>query len=293
LTIIDPAANIGRVFLFLLCSPFYPADPSRMTSRPSEPGSSSQPRPVQRGYLGLSARPLHILVFLTPIIVAAELGVLGVGGENIGDKLVAHRMLVRFFELFGVLGLHLPVLALVVALIVQHILSKDRWRIEPIVPAAMVVESAFLTGPLLILVLLLQPASAAAAAALQGEPGLLNPKSGILLALGAGLYEEMLFRLVVITAVHFVAADLLRVPDAAAKVLAIAVSAAMFAMHHDTSLPAAVGGGTDWRLFSFYVLAGIYFGVLFLGRGLGIAVGVHACYDLLVLVVMPGFADSA
>jgi hypothetical protein len=263
-----------------------------MTTRPSEPASSSQSRPVQRGYLGLSARPLHILVFLIPIIVAAELGVLGVGGENIGDKLVAHRMLVRFFELFGVLGLHLPALALVVALIVQHILAKDRWRIEPIVPAAMVVESAFLTGPLLILVLLLQPASPAAAA-LQAEPGLLNPKSGILLALGAGLYEEMLFRLVVITAVHFVAADLLRVPDAAAKVIAIAVSAAMFAMHHDTSLAAAAGGGTDWRLFSFYILAGIYFGVLFLGRGLGIAIGVHACYDLLVLVVMPGFANSA
>jgi hypothetical protein len=263
-----------------------------MITRSSEPGSIGLPRPVQRGYLGLSARPLHILVFLIPIIVASELGVLGVGGENIGDKLVAHRMLVRFFELFGVLGLHLPVLALVVALIVQHILSKDRWRIEPIVPAAMVVESAFLTGPLLILVLLLQPGTPAAAA-LQSEPGLLNPKSGILLALGAGLYEEMLFRLVVITAVHFVAADLLRVPDAAAKVIAIAVSAAMFAMHHDTGLPAAMGGGTDWRLFSFYVLAGIYFGVLFLGRGLGIAVGVHACYDLLVLVVMPGFSNSA
>ncbi len=263
-----------------------------MTIRPSETESSNRPRSAPRGYLGLSARPLHILVFLIPIIVAAELGVLGVGGENIGDKLVAHRMLVRFFDLFGVIGLHLPALALVVTLIVQHILARDRWRIEPIVPAAMVVESAFLTGPLLILVLLLQPASAAAAA-LQSEPGLLNPKSGILLALGAGLYEEMLFRLVIITAVHFVAADLLRVPDAAAKVIAIAVSAAMFAMHHDTGIPPELGGGTDWRLFSFYVLAGIYFGVLFLGRGLGIAVGVHACYDLLVLVVMPGFAGSS
>ncbi len=263
-----------------------------MTIRPSEPESGSRPRPAPRGYLGLSAQPLHILVFLIPIIVAAELGVLGVGGENIGDKLVAHRMLVRFFELFGVLGLHLPALALVATLIVQHILAKDRWRIEPIVPAAMVVESAFLTGPLLILVLLLQPASPAATA-LQSEPGLLNPKSGILLALGAGLYEEMLFRLVVITAVHFVAADLLRVPDAAAKVIAIAVSAGMFAMHHDTALAAELGGGTDWRLFSFYMLAGIYFGILFLGRGLGIAVGVHACYDLLVLVVMPGFAGSS
>ncbi len=257
-----------------------------MPSRPSETGPAFRPRPVQHGYFGLSAKPLHILVFLLPIIVAAELGVLGVGGENIGEKLAAHQMLVRFFNLFGVLGLHLPALALVVALIVQHVLSKDRWRIEPIVPAAMVVESAFLTGPLLILVLFLQPA---APAALQGESGFLNPKSGILLALGAGLYEEMLFRLVLITAIHFVAADLLRVPDAMAKVLAIAASAVLFAMHHDTALAT---GGTDWRLFSFYTMAGIYFGILFLGRGLGIAVGVHACYDLLVLVVMPAVAGG-
>jgi|TARA_R110000782_G_scaffold57258_16_gene119707 hypothetical protein len=263
-----------------------------MSVRPNESGHSpARPGPRQLGYFGLSARPLHILVFLIPVIVAAELGTLGLGGEGIGAQLAAHRMLVRFFELFGVLGLHLPALALVITLITQHVMSRDRWRIEPIVPAAMVVESAFLTGPLLILVLLLQP-SETAAAAVQNGTGVLTARSGVLLALGAGLYEEMLFRLVVITAMHFVAADLLRMPDAAAKVLAIAVSAVLFALHHDTTLPAIAGGGTDWRLFSFYVLAGIYFGVLFLGRGLGIAVGVHACYDLLVLVIMPGFAVS-
>ena len=218
------------------------------------------------------------------------MGTLGLGGEGIGAQLAAHRMLVRFFELFGVLGLHLPALALVITLLIQHVLSKDRWRVEPIVPLAMVVESAFLTGPLLILVLLLQPGNPAAAA-FQGDMSLLTPKSGILLALGAGLYEEMLFRLVVITAMHFVAADLLRIPDRGAMVLAVLVSAVLFALHHDTSLPVAMGGGTDWRLFAFYLLAGIYFGVLFLGRGLGIAIGVHACYDLLVLVVMPGFSS--
>ncbi|MCC5824343.1 MAG: CPBP family intramembrane metalloprotease [Phycisphaerales bacterium] len=264
-----------------------------MSRRTHEPGlHPTRPAgPLQRGYFWLSARPLHILVFLTPVIIAAELGALGLGGDGIGAQLAAHRMLVRFFELFGVLGLHLPALALVIALIVQHVLSKDRWRIEPIVPAAMVVESAFLTGPLLILVLILQPGSPAAAA-LEGGPDFLSPKSGILLALGAGLYEEMLFRLVVITAMHFVAADLLRLPDTAAKVIAVLVSAVLFALHHDTTLPAMMGGGTDWRLFSFYFIAGVYFGVLFLARGLGIAVGVHACYDLLVLVIMPGFAGS-
>lgn len=258
-------------------------DPVTQRSRPVRAG------PVQRGYFGLSARPLHILVFLIPVIVAAELGALGVGGESIATQLAAHRMLVRFFEAFGVLGLHLPALALVVTLVIQHILAKDRWRIEPVVPAAMIVESAFLTGPLLILVLILRPDAPAAVAVTNGGIGPFTPQSGILLAMGAGLYEEMLFRLVIITAIHFVAADLLRVPDAPAKVLAIFVSAVLFALHHDTAL---ASGAMDRTLFAFYLLAGIYFGVLFLGRGLGIAIGVHACYDLLVLVVMPGINGS-
>lgn len=263
-----------------------------MSTPKHEPGlHPARPGPVHRGYFWLSARPLHMLVFLAPVIIAAEIGALGLGGQGVGAQLAAHRMLVRFFDLFGLLGLHLPALALVVTLLVQHLLSKDRWRIEPIVPAAMVVEAAFLTGPLLILVLLLQPATAVAAG-VTGGVGPLPPKSGILLALGAGLYEETLFRLVLITAVHFVAADLLRVPNRPAALLAILVSAVLFALHHDTALPAALGGGTDWRLFSFYLAAGVYFGVLFIWRGLGIAVGVHACYDLLVLVIMPGFAAA-
>lgn len=243
--------------------------------------------PARRGYFDLSSRPLHILLFLLPVVIAAELGTLGLGGERIADQLAAHQMLIRFFDLFGVLGLHLPALALVVTLVVQHILSRDRWRIEPIVPAAMVVESAFLTGPLLILVLILQSSPPAAAGI---DDAVLATRSGVLLALGAGLYEEVLFRLVLITAIHFIAADLLRVPDAGAKTLAVLVSALLFTLHHN--LDPASTGAVSPRLAAFFFLAGIYFGVLFLARGLGIAVGVHAVYDLLVLVVMPGFADA-
>jgi tRNA(fMet)-specific endonuclease VapC len=44
-----------------------------MTSRPFETGPAFRPSPVQHGYFWLSARPLHMLVFLLPIIVAAEL----------------------------------------------------------------------------------------------------------------------------------------------------------------------------------------------------------------------------
>ncbi|MEM9372282.1 MAG: CPBP family glutamic-type intramembrane protease [Planctomycetota bacterium] len=243
---------------------------------------------ARRGYFWLSSRPLHILVFLVPVVVAAELGTIGLGGESIANQLAAHRMLVRFFEIFGVLGLHLPAIAIVITLLIQHVLSSDRTRIEPIVPAAMVVESAFLTGPLLILVLILQPGFSPAAAGIEGTTA---GGSGLLLAMGAGLYEEFLFRLVIITAVHFVAADLVRMPSRGASVVAVLVSAVLFAIHHDIT---SAAGGVNWRLAVFYFFAGVYFGVLFLARGLGIAVGVHALYDLLVLVVIPAFeaADS-
>ncbi len=260
------------------------------THRTDTPLSSARTIPSQRGYFGLSASPLHVLVFLIPVIIAAEMGTLGLANEGIGAQLAAHRMLVRFFDLFGVVGLHLPALAIAVTLLVQHVLSKDRWKIEPIVPAAMVVESAFLTGPLLILVLILQQPVAEALAATVNEAGTLSPRSGILLALGAGLYEEVLFRLVIITGIHFVAADLFRIPDSGAKFIAVVASAVLFALHHDTTGP---DGAIQIRLFAFYVLAGLYFGLLFLTRGLGIAVGVHAIYDLLVLVVMPGVASSS
>lgn len=252
--------------------------------RPERTGT----RAIQRGYFWLSTRPLHVLAFLMPVVVAAELGTFALGGQSIATQLAAHRMLVRFFETFGVLGLHVPAIAIVVALFMQHLISKDRWRIEPIVPAAMLVESAFLTGPLLILVLLLQPGAVPAAVALT-EDSSIGGGSGILLALGAGLYEEVLFRLVIITAIHFVAADLIRIPERGARVIAVIVSAFLFALHHDV---ATMSGGINWRLAAFYFLAGVYFGVLFLARGLGIAVGVHALYDLLVIVVMPGFASN-
>lgn len=257
------------------------------TTEIMRPERSSVPA-AQRGYFWLSTRPLHVLAFLLPVVIAAELGTFALGDGSIANQLAAHRMLVRFFETFGVLGLHVPAIAIVIALLAQHIIAKDRWRIEPIVPAAMLVESAFLTGPLLILVLMLQPGGSAAAAAVANGAAVTDGRSGILLALGAGLYEEVLFRLVVITALHFVAADLLRFPEKGARVIAVVVSAVLFAVHHDVAIR---GGGINWRLATFYFLAGVYFGILFLARGLGIAVGVHALYDLLVIVVMPGFAS--
>lgn len=256
----------------------------------------------QRGYFWLSSQPLHTLIFLLPIILVYEFGSMGFMGAGITSRLEAQDMLVRFFDLFGVLGLHLPSLALVLTLVVQQFLSRASWKIVPMVPLAMIAESAFLTGPLIILAIILEPQSQAVLLqAVADSPVVLEVAGsvgssdafweGIFLAFGAGLYEEMLFRLVLITILHFMITDVLSFKDRTGKIVAVVLSAIAFAWLHDAVYTAGIG--LNLRLAAFYTLAGVYFGILFLSRGLGIAVGAHLMYDLLVFVVMPGIQDQS
>ena len=114
-----------------------------------------------------------------------------------------------------------------------------------------------------------------------------SQESQFMLALGAGLYEEMLFRLVLITMIHFLIADVFGFSETKAFFIAILLSSVAFAWYHDQIF--MLDGSLNFRMAFFYFLAGMYFGILFLMRGLGIAVGVHLFYDLLVLVIIPSF----
>ncbi len=240
---------------------------------------------MREGYFERSMRPLHVLVFIAPFLLFYELGLLGILGDG-ADSLEAHRMLVRFFNLFGVVGLHLPSIALVLYLLIQHILSRDSWKLQPSVLVRMAAESAFLTGPLIILVMVLDPGRSGALV----QSISIGPTNGerLMLAFGAGLYEEMLFRLLLITLVHFLLSDTLGVKSAKASMIAVVISAIAFAWHHDQIF--RLDGSLNLTLGVFYVLAGLYFGILYLKRGFGIVVGVHLIYDLLVLVVIPAFS---
>lgn len=254
---------------------------------PTQAGSTNLPL-ARGGYFHSSAQPWHILLFLLPFILFHELASAGVIGGGVSETLEAQDMLVRFFDLFGAIGLHLPAVAIVVILLAQHVLSKAKWTIQPSVLLAMVAESAFLTGPLIVLAIVLSslvPAlQAESVPAVQAAE--LSTFEGFYLAFGAGLYEEMLFRLILITLLHFLITDVLGFKHSTGLIIAVVLSAFAFAFHHDSVV--VEGHGVDLQRAAFYTLAGAYFGVIFLSRGFGIAVGTHLMYDLLVLVVMPG-----
>lgn len=96
--------------------------------------------------------------------------------------------------------------------------------------------------------------------------------------LGAGIYEEALFRLGLIPAFHTVARRL-HAPDLLAGTLAVTASSVLFSLAHHAGMP---GETFTWFAFIFRWVAGIFFAWVFLIRGFGIAVGTHAAYDVLV-----------
>jgi membrane protease YdiL (CAAX protease family) len=99
--------------------------------------------------------------------------------------------------------------------------------------------------------------------------------------IGAGIYEETLFRLLLYSALMWLF-HWLDFPAIMSFLLAAAASALLFSAAHHLG---PNGEQFESYAFIFRTLAGVYFAVLFQMRGFGIAVGTHAGYDLLVGVV--------
>jgi membrane protease YdiL (CAAX protease family) len=96
--------------------------------------------------------------------------------------------------------------------------------------------------------------------------------------LGAGIYEETLFRLLLFSGLVALLRRL-EFPGWAAAALAGLLSALLFALAHHVG---PCGETFEAYVFLFRTLAGLYFAAVYRLRGFGVAVGAHAGYDVLV-----------
>jgi hypothetical protein len=246
--------------------------------------------PRSAGYLVLSTRPLHIMIFLLPFLALYELGsimYLRHPAEGVQESIAAYGILDEFFKAFGVASFHIPSVLLLVILSIWHILEKDPLSIRWSVFLRMFAESVIWTMPLLVFGLLIQSQRPY----LGGPPpngGLtiaaLSWQAKLTLSAGAGVYEELLFRLVIIMGVHFVVSDIFHGSKGVGFTLGAFISAIAFALYHNIDHP---GGGVDLKLLGYFTAAGLYFAALFVFRGFGIAAAAHFLYDAVVLVVIP------
>jgi hypothetical protein len=103
----------------------------------------------------------------------------------------------------------------------------------------------------------------------------------LMLSLGAGLYEELFFRVLLVSGLAAGARIVLGFSRRASGILAVIVGAAIFSAFHYIG---PYGDQLQLPSFVFRMLSGVAFSALYLVRGFGITAWTHAMYDALLLL---------
>lgn len=238
-------------------------------------------------YWARARQPLHCLLFLLPLLATYELGVsLLAGGAGDGARNGADYWMRLGLRLAGLQNPFLLPLVVVGLLAAWQLLGRFRWKLSAGTLLGMLAES-ILFGVCLVVLGQLQDLafrSHAGQVTLAAVPlSQTNALPRAISYVGAGVYEEVLFRLCLLPVAYGVLRVLL-LPRQAAVFLSVMATSLLFSLAH------YVGPAADhFTLFSFVfrATAGVFFAALFVLRGFGITVGSHAAYDLLVGIIMP------
>jgi len=279
---------------------------------------------AQDSYFERTSRPIYAIVFLLPFIVFYELGTVLINTNLLRHywqgRVVAFSWLQEFLAHLGFgskFGWAVTPLAVVVILIALQLTSRKRWRfwLGDILPMA--TECILLAVPLIVLSIFLSSSgqrqgdieqfghnsvqiqtkavlsfsaithdSSPATAAVRGDGKWQGLLANIVTGIGAGIYEELIFRLVLIIFLMMFFQDVFRLNRKISIILSVLISAALFsAYHHIVYLGGQFVQSVpfNWPEFCFRAIAGIYFAVLFAIRGFGITAGSHAFYDIIAV----------
>lgn len=258
-------------------------------------GSDATPQVQDSSYWECSQQPLQALIFLLPMIVLYELGLRFFGTDPYqGDShdIRARLWLFDFFDWFGINAFYLPSLIVVVVLLAWHVARREPWRIHAGLYGWMWFESLAIAVPLYVFVQVLFRGPAGHSTPTQAYGMLagggiacaggfeLGWQAKLIFSVGAGIYEELLFRLISLAVLHMLLVDVLALPHRIGAVCAVVLSSLFFAGYHFAGVEEFEPG-----LFLYYTGAGMYLAGLYLVRGFGIVVAAHALFDILIVLL--------
>jgi hypothetical protein len=229
------------------------------------------------GYFRRAELPLVSLAFLLPLVVIYELGTRYIlsgpasHGAGAGQRIIAFTLMQQFFNLFGATGHYLPALAITGILLTWHIARRDPWRVDALTLIGMAIESLLLAVPLLAMGYIV-----ARYLPLYAAP--ISSRGMLVLSIGAGVYEELVFRLAAFAGLSLLFIDVLKIHRFWSCLLIVAISSVGFAAYHYLGAELF-----NWRTFVFRTVAGAYFGAIFAVRGFGLSAGCHTAYDVLIV----------
>lgn len=240
-----------------------------------------------RTYWHTSRAPRYSLLFALPLLiiyqVLAALAPAGPGGMGVrnGADVILQSI---FIWVAGAWGPPLFMLCIIAA--GAWLIAKDVRRhpggLTPTVFGGMLLES-------IILSLIFGVVVGTLTAALLGAPPPMalgiTPQLGrwtvLMLSLGAGIYEELLFRVVLVGLLAWGAKQVLGLRPLVAGIVATIVGALIFSGFHYIG---PFGDRFNVYSFVFRTIAGLFFSGLYLLRGFGITAWTHALYDVFLLL---------
>jgi len=284
-------------------------------------------------YLERSSRPLYSLVFLLPFLIFYEFGTIFLNGESLiqdPKRVVAFVWLQNFTEYLGFssrLAFIITPLVVVIILLTLQITSRKSWKLHFNDLLPMAVECLLLAVPLMLLNFILNRSTVPASDITSGSltaavpyiqstqfyqllechaQNILHVASAgpvsdgslpaeIVTAVGAGIYEELVFRLILICLLMLLFQNILAFGRRNSIILSVVIAAALFSAHHHIIY---INGqlcrvaAFSWPQFVFRTIAGIYFAALFAVRGFGITAGTHASYNIIAALINLAFVTS-
>jgi len=277
-------------------------------------------------YLERTSRPIYAMVFLLPFIIFYEVGTFCINTDILNQsqiRVVAFVWLQNLLESLGFGGKFAWVatpLAVVVILIALQLVSGKRWRFWFGDIWRMAVECVLLAVPLVVFVLFIntlgqtqsgvdcfdrtstrmQDTAITSCSAVTVDSSSTNVGdrgnksdwkywvANIVTGIGAGIYEELVFRLILICVLMMLFEDALRLGHKNSIILSVLISATLFSAHHHIDFFSGEPNPADpFNLaeFAFRTIAGIYFAILFAIRGFGITAGTHAFYNIIAVFI--------
>lgn len=223
--------------------------------------------------------PLYSFLFTIPLFLIYEIGIFLTSSD---DMFVlrngADALMRQILATFGITGLYWVGVIFFIGFIITFILQRKYWeqtQIHSDYFLLMMVESVMWSVLIYFLmtnVYLL----------------LMNPTGSMLvqqvtLAVGAGIYEEFLFRVLLIAGISVILGFIFQWSDKSRNWAAMVIAAGIFSSFHFIG---EYGDFFSFNIFMIRFLAGIALGTLYFLRGFGITAWSHAVYDLIVLTRM-------
>jgi hypothetical protein len=236
-------------------------------------------------YWTVSRSPRYSLTFALPLLLLYEVLAIAVNQSTATGLRNGADVLLRSLATM-LLGASGPVIVgglLVVVMVALAVRDARRHPggVRPRLLVVMLAESAALAIAFgivvgLITARLLDVLGALAIGQFEGVPW----PSALMISLGAGLYEELVFRVLLVSGLLAAARFLFGWGRASAAAFAVITGALIFSAFHYVG---PYGDPLELPSFLFRAIAGVAFSALYVTRGFGITAWTHALYDVFVL----------